>query len=79
MEPTTIEVFAVLPPDFLEALAGLLFCVLIGKFTRAENRVLLAAIAGVVVYPHAATLFAVGMLAIFWKVFDFFTVHEAVD
>lgn len=77
MDPTTIEIFAILPPDFLEMLAGVLFCVLVGKFTKAETRVLMAAVAGVVVYPHAAALFGVGLMAIFYKVFDFFSAtHE---
>lgn len=71
MYQTSIEVLNSLPEGFLESLAGVFFVALIGKFTRAELRLLLAAVAGCVAYPHPATLFGVGILGLILKGFDF--------
>lgn len=71
MAMTTIEVFADMPGMFLETLAGLFFVVIVGKFTHNESRLVMTAIAGGCVYPHPATLFAVGLLALVFKAFDF--------
>lgn len=68
---TVLEMFADMPLAFVEALAGVFFLVLVGKFTHNESRVTMTAIAASVVFPHAATLFAVGLLALVFRAFDF--------
>lgn len=71
---SVLEIYADMPLGFVEALAGLFFLVLVGKFTHAESRVTMTAIAGCLAFPHAATLFAVGLLALVLRGFDFVNV-----
>lgn len=68
---SVLDVFADMPGGFLEALAGLFFLAIVGKFTHNESRLTMTAIAGTLAYPHPATLFAVGILAVVLRAFDF--------
>lgn len=73
---TVLEVFGDVPVAAWEAWAGLFFVVLVGKFSRTESRLVMASIAGLIAYPHAATLFVVGMLGLLFAAFDFVNVGQ---
>lgn len=69
---SVVELFGDMPLRFVETLAGIFFIVLVGKFAGNESRLLMTATAAAVVYPHPATLFAVGLLGVLFRAFDIF-------
>lgn len=67
----TAYVFANLPSEFVEALAALVAVVIIGKVTRSESRLLMASVAGLLVFPYPAILWSVALLGVFLRALDF--------
>lgn len=68
---STTYVFANMPPEFVEALAALIAVIVIGKVTRSESRVLMASVAGLLVFPYPAMLWSIALVAVFLRALDF--------